>query len=164
MISQLFDTTGGGDPASWLKFSLAVDRLAPGKWELVARKPKRTTKQNNSMWKFCRMVAAELNGVGATHKTLSILDGRIIAFEWDEELVKKCIWNPVQMARTGKKSSTKLTTVEVDKIAKPIIDLLTKEFGFGLLFPSKLSQHLEKEAQKQSNGGSNGEKATNSMD
>lgn len=149
MISELFDNTDGFDENAWERFFCRVDKLAAGKWDLVARKAKRTTKQNNSMWKFCTMIADELNGVGAPHKTLSILDGRLVEFDWDKDLVKKCIWNPVQKAKTGKESSTKLTTVQVDEIAKPIIKLLTKEYGFGLLFPSKLSQHLEKEAQKQ---------------
>jgi len=164
MISQLFDTTNGEALIAKEKFFLSVDGLAPGKWELVARKPKRTVKQNNAMWKFCRQIAAELNGVGAKHKTLSILDGRIVEFEWDEDLVKMNIWNPVQFGATGKKSSTKLTTVEIDKIAKPIIDLLAKEFHFGLLFPSQLSITLEKEAQEHSGSGSSGGKPQNSLD
>lgn len=143
---MLFDKTNGFNIKDFQKLSLAIQELPNSLWEIEIGKPKRTGRQNKALHKFCSIVASELNGVGATFKSISILNGTILEAEWDERLVKEHIWRPVQVALLKKKSTTSLKTNELDTVAKPIIDTLTKKFGFGLLFPSQLSLQLEEEA------------------
>lgn len=143
-----FDKKNGLKKKDLARILDAIEDLPNSLWELVFRKPKITTPQMRALHKFCADVAAELNGIGIRFKSVSVLSGNIIEADWDKDLVKERIWRPVQLSILKKKSTTKLTTTEVDKVAKPIMDLLYERFGIGLLFPSKLSQHLEKEAEK----------------
>lgn len=126
--------------------------LSPGMWQAELKKPQRTKAQNRALHLFCKQIAAELHGVGSTFRTISILHDTIVDADWNTELVKDYIWRPVQVAILKKKSTTMLKTNELDVVAKPIMNALTKKFGFGLLFPSQLSLQLEKDSNQITNG------------
>lgn len=141
------DTRNGLHWPRWCKIGNAAREMSPGLWQVVIQKPTRTEKQNNALWLFCDQISKELNGAGVPVSVVSVLNGRQVNYDWDKDLVKKLIWNPVQKAHTGKESSRNLKVNELDKVAIPIIDLLTSEYQFGLMFPSQLSYQLERDAQ-----------------
>ena len=143
-----YDKTKGFNSEDWNKIVNEVRDLPNSLWEIEIRKPTRSNLQNKSLHLFCHQIAAELNGVGATCQSISVLDGKKVEEDWDTSLVKERIWRRTQMAKLGKKSTTALKTDELDIVAGPIIKLLCKKFGFGLLFPSQLSLQLEKDAKK----------------
>ena len=117
-----------------------------GKYILELKKPQRTNPQNRAIHLFFRQLAAELNGIGVTCKFSSILKDVFLEKEWDEHTIKEFIWRPVQKAVLGKDSTTQLSTTDIDRIAKPIIQALGYKYNLGLVFPSQLSKQLEDES------------------
>jgi len=140
------DTTNGLSWSAWCRLGNEVRKIPNGLWQVDIKKPQRTKRQNRALHLFYRQIVAELHGVGAKFKSVSILNDTIIEADWTEDLVKERIWRPVQIALLKKTSTTQLTTMQIDEVAKPIIEALTKKFGFGLLFPSQLSLQLEKDS------------------
>ena len=78
-------------------------------WEIDFGKP-RTSKQNNALHVFCRLVSEELNDKGFSVESF-FKDGVEIPFS--AEIVKEHIWRPIQKAITDKESTSDLTTLEV---------------------------------------------------
>lgn len=97
------------------------------------RDPKRTAQQNKALHVMFRLLADELNEAGLDmRKTLK----PEINIEWTDTSVKNYLWRPVQQARVGKKSTTELTTVEIDEVFNTINRHLADRFGLHVPFPS----------------------------
>ena len=103
----------------------------------------RTKRQNRALHKFFTEVSAELNGIGITAKTISIVSGKTLERPFTPSLVKELIWKPVQDAIIGTDSTRLLKTGEINEIAEPIIKFLGKQ-GIGIMFPSEDSLAFDK--------------------
>ena len=91
---------------------------------------KRTTKQNNSIHLWFEEVARELNDRG--------IDMRVLVKNLQVSHTKdsiKGVWKAIAEAKYGKKSTTELTTKEVDEVFDEFNKLLA-EFDIHLPFPS----------------------------
>lgn len=90
----------------------------------------RTLKQNDALHLMFEQLATELNEQG-------MYIGQVIKFDapWDKERVKELIWREVQKKMTGKKSTTTLTTKEIDQIFE-VIHLALANKKIEIMFPS----------------------------
>jgi ribosomal protein S26 len=96
---------------------------------------KRTLRQNDAIHLYLELVARELANQGQT------LQGVVKKVEWAEitpsaKAIKEVIWRPIMETVVGKKSTTQLTTAEVNKVYEIISMFLAKEFEISLPFPS----------------------------
>jgi|TARA_R100001082_G_scaffold44092_2_gene23388 hypothetical protein len=80
-------------------------------WDVTFGK-RRTSKQNNALHVFCRLVAVELNNKGYSVESF-FKEGVEIPFS--AEIVKEHIWKPIQKGVTDKESSADLTTIEIQE-------------------------------------------------
>lgn len=95
---------------------------------------KRTEKQSRALHQMFEILAQELNDSG-------LYVGQVIRFDapWNKERVKELIWRETQKFMTGKKSTTELTTKEIDQIFEVIHKGLADK-GVEIFFPSIQSQ------------------------
>ena len=94
----------------------------------------RSNSQNSALHLFFSFIANELNELGIQYQYTGI-SGKTFELRYTMELVKEFIWKPIQVAMFNKKSTTKLTTKEMNDI----IDVITNFFaerGVVLQFPS----------------------------
>jgi hypothetical protein len=101
--------------------------------EKIKEEKQRTAKQNRALHKFFSQLSIELNTAG--------LDMRIVLkpsyqLWWTPKMVKEHLWKSVQEAMYQKKSTTELTTKELDKIFEQLQHILGEKFGLELEFPS----------------------------
>jgi hypothetical protein len=94
---------------------------------------KRTSKQNRALHLWCRLLSDELNTLG--------LDMRVILkptwqIWWTETSVKENLWKPIQKAMFSKKSTTELSTVEINKIHEQIMKAIGEKHGINIPWPS----------------------------
>lgn len=95
--------------------------------------PRRTQQQNKALHVLFNLLADTLNEAGLDmRRTLK----PEISIEWSGASVKKYLWKPVQQAQLDKKSTTELTTVEIDKVFDTINKHLGERFGLHVPFPS----------------------------
>lgn len=90
----------------------------------------RSNQQSKALHLMFEMLADEMNEAGLTH-------GKVIKADipWNKTTVKELLFRPLMQAQYGKKSTTELTTQEIDGL----IDTLTKtlgELGLSVIFPS----------------------------
>lgn len=78
-------------------------------------------------------LAQELNGAGYDMRR-TLKQG--IDIPWSGETIKEYLWRPVQQAQLGKKSTTELTTKEIDDVFDTINRHLGTKFGLYVPFPS----------------------------
>src|SRR3990167_11370310 len=95
----------------------------------------RTLTQNSAIHKYFELVARELQNQGQTMQQV------IKKINWCEitptkQSVKEIIWRPIQEEVCGKKSTTELTTSEVDQIYQITAMFLAKQFKISIPFPS----------------------------
>lgn len=93
----------------------------------------RTLKQNNSLHKFCSLVAEELNS-----KKLDVMKvlRSDIPIWWSTDLVKSLLWKSTQKALLRKSSTTELNNIrDIDVVHKTINDRL-KKYDINIPFPS----------------------------
>ncbi len=98
----------------------------------IERGAQRTNTQNRSLHMFCDHLAQALNDGGYDFRTF-VKEGYEIPF--DEYLVKKYIWKPVQKAMTGNDSTTKPKTHEYAMIYD-VINRKMAEYGVSVSWPS----------------------------
>ena len=92
----------------------------------------RTLLQNNSLHKYFELLAQALNDAGYDmRKTLK--PG--IDIPWDRDRIKEFLWRPIQVAMTGKASTTELNTVEPSEIYAVLDRHLGEKFGIHIEFP-----------------------------
>jgi len=93
----------------------------------------RTDRQNRSLHLMLTMLSDQLNEAGLDVKKTLRHD---VDTPWNPILVKELIYRPVMKAMTGKDSTTKLSTKELDKIYDVLNRHLGEKFGIELVFPS----------------------------
>ena len=94
---------------------------------------KRTDKQNRSLHLLFKLLAEELNQSGLDmRKTLK--PG--VDIPWSGDSVKEFLWRPIQEAQLNKKSTTELTTKEIDAVFDTITRHIGEKFGIYVPFPS----------------------------
>jgi len=82
------------------------------------------------------MVARELENGGHTMQNVIQHINRV-EITPTKENVKQIIWHEIQKALFGKKSTTELTTDEVNKVYEVMSMFLAREFEISLPFPSE---------------------------
>jgi hypothetical protein len=94
---------------------------------------KRTNRQNNALHVLFKLLADELNDRGLDmRKTLK--PG--VEIPWTGDSVKEYLWRPIQQAQLNKKSTTELTTKEIDAVFDTINRHIGEKFGLFVPFPS----------------------------
>lgn len=83
---------------------------------------KRTELQNRSLHLYFTQLAEALNDAGYDMKKTIRQE---IDIYWTPYNIKEFLWRPVQNALYGKKSTTQLTTAEIDKV----FELVNKTIG-----------------------------------
>lgn len=77
----------------------------------------RTLQQNRALHLMFRQLSDQLNESGMTiNKTIS----KPIELPWTPYLIKEILWRMVQIALLGKRSTTELTTAEIDEVFEVI--------------------------------------------
>lgn len=94
---------------------------------------KRTLKQNRALHLMFNHLAQELNEAGFDMKKTLKPE---IDISWNDYMVKEYLWRPLQKAILGKKSTTELTTKEIDKVFDVLTRHLGQKLGIELHFPS----------------------------
>jgi len=96
----------------------------------------RTLTQNAALHKFCELLSIALNEGGYDFR-LFMKDGYEVPF--DEYLVKKHIWKPIQKAMTGKESTAKVEVSDYAKIYE-VVNRKMAEYGLHIPWPSRGTQ------------------------
>lgn len=100
----------------------------------------RTLKQNNSIHKYCELLAKELNTLGLDMRIVLKPDYRIW---WTTESIKENIFKPVVNAMYSVDSTKKLEKQQVDKVHEQIMQMLGEKFGVEYIpFPSIENKEL----------------------
>lgn len=94
----------------------------------------RTLTQNRALHLYCTMLADALNDGGLDQrKTLK----PEIDIPWTPDAVKNHLWRPVQVAVTGKESTTKPEAGEYTKIYEVLNRHLSAKLGVTVEWPTK---------------------------
>ena len=93
---------------------------------------KRTDQQNRALHLYFKFLAKAFNDAG--------LDMRAVLKEeveipWNKDTVKEFLWRPVQKLQLQKKSTTELTTTDLDEVFETLNRYIAK-FGIHVPFPS----------------------------
>ena len=113
--------------------------------------PKRTDRQNRALHVLFDHLAETLNENGLDmRKTLK----PEINIDWTGRSVKEYLWKPVQAAQLNKRSTTELTTKEIDQVFDTINRHLGERFGIHIPFPS-IEDAITKEAYDDSSSSKN---------
>lgn len=115
--------------------------LPEGKWQVEIKKPTRTSKQNSAIHVLFQDIADSLNNEGQCFRYTGI-KGMDIEAQWDAYKVKEFLWRPVQQYLCGKKSTTELTTNEIDKVFVPLNKALG-DLGIETRFPNNFDKYLQ---------------------
>lgn len=95
--------------------------------------PKRTAQQNKALHVLFTLLAKELNEAGLDmRKTLK--PG--VEIPWQAKGVKDYLWRPIMQAQLDKKSTTEMTTKEIDEVFDTLNRHLGEKFGLHVAFPS----------------------------
>lgn len=93
----------------------------------------RTLKQNKALYLYFTHLAELLNDAGLDmRKVLK----PAIDIPWTYITIKEYLWKPVQETMLKKKSTTELTTKDIDKIYNTINRHLSEKFGVTEAWPS----------------------------
>lgn len=93
----------------------------------------RTIRQNKALHVYFKLLAKSLNDAGLDMKAVLKPE---VEIPWSKHSVKEYLWRPVQNIQLGKKSTTQLTTVEIDIIFDTLNRHLSEKFGIQEDFPS----------------------------
>lgn len=102
--------------------------------EIEVRKNLKSDAQTRALHLFYTLLADEFNEKGLDIKTVL---SKNVEHPWTKDLVKELIWKKVQKSYVGKKSTTQLTTDEVDKIFNVINKFIGETWGIHIPFPSE---------------------------
>lgn len=107
--------------------------------------PQRTNQQNKALHVLFRLLSNELNNAGLDmRKTLK----PEIEIPWSPSSAKEYLWRPIQQAQLTKRSTTELTTVEIDEVFNTLNRHLAEKFGLHIPFPSVEDLMLKYEEKK----------------
>lgn len=94
---------------------------------------KRTDAQNRALHLWFTQITESLNDAGYDiKKTLA----RAKELPWTPERFKDLYWRPIQKHMTGKKSTTKLTTDEIDRVFVVVSKIIAEDTHIYVPFPS----------------------------
>jgi len=96
------------------------------------KEEKRTLRQNRALHLYFNLIAERLNDAGLDMKAVLKPE---IDIPWTGGTVKDFLWRPIQRLQLGKKSTTELTTKDIDKIFDTVNRHLAKH-GIHEAFPS----------------------------
>lgn len=85
----------------------------------------RSNLQNRALHLYFTECATQFNELGFTFNYHDPFTGHIIEMTWTGEMIKEYIWRPIQLTLFDKKSTTKLTTSEINEI----VEILSKHFA-----------------------------------
>ena len=110
----------------------------------------RSEKQQRSMELYFKLLAAKLEKAGLDIQTVL---ARAVSRPWNQLAVKELLWKEIQRATTGKKSTTKLDTREVNEIYDILNRHLTEKFGpdLHIPFPSEDELYYNNQANRTNN-------------
>ncbi len=94
---------------------------------------RRTNKQNKALHLYFTHLAEALNDAGYDMRK-TIKDS--IDIPWTPETIKENLWRPVQKAYLQKDSTTKLDTIEIDKVYDVLNKAIGERTGVHVPFPS----------------------------
>lgn len=94
----------------------------------------RTNQQNNALHLYCSRLAKALNDAGLD-KLKVLKPGAEIP--WSGAAVKEDLWRPVQLAITGKKSTTEAKKAQYPEIYDALNSHLATKFGVSVEWPTK---------------------------
>src|SRR5688572_26314644 len=98
--------------------------------------PKRTDRQNRSIHAYLNMIAHELQNQGQTLQDV-VKKVSFAEITPTTQSLKEILWRPIQETVVGKKSTTELSTAEVNQVYEIISMFLSKQFGISLPFPDE---------------------------
>ena len=101
-----------------IKYGKIINPVADGIYELKKFSQSRSLSQNKALWLWFTMVAETLNDGGMDIRTFIREE---IEIPWSKDSVHELLWIKLQIAMTGKKSTTKINTQEINKIMDVII-------------------------------------------
>ena len=93
----------------------------------------RTSQQNKAIHKYFELLADVLNNAGLDMRTVLKPE---IEIPWSPKSIKEFLWRPIQKLQLGKKSTTELTTKDIDKIYDTLNRHLSEKFGVLQGFPA----------------------------
>lgn len=93
----------------------------------------RTLTQNSALHLFFTRLADELNNAGWDMKKTLKED---VDIPWDDMLVKRYLWKPIQKAMLSKESTTELTKIEVGKVYEVLNRHIGEKTGVHVPFPN----------------------------
>jgi len=96
-------------------------------------KPQRTTQQNAALHLYFTQVAAALAAAGYD---MNVVLPPFVKITPTQENVKEFMWRPVQEALLSKRSTTNLTTAEIDEVYDVLNRFLGETFHVHVPFPS----------------------------
>lgn len=124
---------------AYLEYLISVDKS-----KLVVTIEKetgvRTGDQNSALHLYFENLAYALNEAGFPLKML--LGDKTVELDWNARLIKENVWRPIQVALTGKKSTTSLDKAsEIDKVYEHLNRFFSnKPFGLYVPFPSEVNK------------------------
>lgn len=92
----------------------------------------RTAQQNKALHLYFRHLADALNDAGLDMRAVLKPE---VEIAWDSRSVKEYLWRPVQDIQLGKRSTTELTTKEIDLVFDTVNRYIAKH-GVHVPFPS----------------------------
>lgn len=101
---------------------------------------KRTNQQNKAIHTLFQLLADNLNDAGYDMRRTLRQD---IDIPWSGATVKEYLWRPIQQAQLNKKSTTELTTKEIDQVFDTLNRHLGDKLGLHVPFPS-IEQIIER--------------------
>lgn len=116
------------------KFSEFLNKLKGKDVVIVVEKKKqqRSSQQNASLHLMFQQITAEMINNGQTMRDVMRKDFDI---QPTPELIKE-IWRTIQIAQTGKKSTTDLTKQEIDEVYEPFNKFIGEVLQIHCPFPS----------------------------
>jgi len=127
MIYELKNDNGFKAASNRLEFLRQVEKTVEIK---IVRKT-RTTKQNAALHKYFTLVADFLNNKGITYEVVLGLEA-----PFTPEIIKYSFFHPIMFAMFDLKSTTKLTTAQMNQVFDVYSKHLSEMTGEYIAFPS----------------------------
>lgn len=106
----------------------------------------RSTLMNKCLHKHMAVIADNLNANNWDMIKVFTTFKPGVEIPWSMESVKERMWKPIQLAMTGKNSSTKLSNAEMIEIEGVLAKFLSSKLGISVHWPSR--DNLLNESQK----------------
>lgn len=104
--------------------------------ELGLYKHTRSSLQNDSIHLYFKLIADALNDAGYSYIKQSIIKNEFIEIPFTADIIKESLWREIQLTLFNKKSTTKITSREINQIVDVITNWLAEK-GIRVDFPNK---------------------------